>query len=254
MDSYFSRSSHFDPELLHPSWRRWLGELNDGLAGPDGSFAPWAERFVHQLDRIEAPTEESRPWGWQWYVDWGIGWLNNLADMIRLQNQLWLHRASWKPQRDPFGIGLQVSDAQRQLAYDRTYWGWNEIPMDADVITGEPLAFTLALPTGYQSVQQLFAAAEASGPRILAEVHDAINTQVDWYTDPANAKGFQLGSNQIALARQLSSDGGRSYRREFFAESFSTNRYQFRFQPFTADGDFSSEGWLTVTALETPMG
>jgi len=249
VDSYFSRSSHFDPELLHPSWRRWLGELNDGLAGPDRSFAPWAERFVQQLERIEGPTEESRPWGWQWYVDWGIGWLNNLPDMIRLQNQLWLHRASWKPQRDPFGIGLQTTDAALQLQYDRTYWGWNEIPMDADVITGVPLAFTLTLPTGYRSMQELFSAAAAFGPRILSEVYDAINTQVDWYADPVNAKGFNLGSNQIALARQISDDGGRSYAREFFGESFSTDRYQFSFQPFTVEGSYAGEGYLQVTPI-----
>ena len=250
VDSYFAKGSHFDPELLHPSWRRWLGEINPELAGDDRSFSLWAERFVQQLDQIVGPTEESRQWGWQWFVDWGIAWLNNIPDMIRLQNQLWQRRADWKPQRDPFGIGLQVSDPQRQLEYDRTYWGWNEIPMDADVITGVPLAFTLALPTGYQSFQELFDAADDFGPRILSEVYDAINTQIDWYADPANAKGFSLGSNQIALARQLSSDGGRSYRREFFAESFSTDRYRFSFQPFTADGDYSSEGWLTVTAIQ----
>lgn len=249
VDSYFSRHSHFDPELLQPSWRRWLGEINDGLAGADRSFAPWAERFVQQLDRIEGPTEESRPWGWQWYVDWGIGWLNNLPDMIRLQNQLWLQRSAWKPQRDPYGIGLQVSDPALQLQYHRTYWGWNEIPMDADVITGQPLAFTLTLPTGYSSMQELFSAAGAFGPRILDEVYDAINRQVDWYADPANAKGFQFGSNQFALARQLSADGGRSYRREFFAEPFSTDRYRFSVQPFTAEGDYASEGWMQVTPI-----
>ena len=250
VDSYFAQGSHFDPELLHPSWRRWLGEINPALAGEDRSFAPWAERFVRQLDQIVGPTEESRDWGWQWFVDWGIAWLNNIPDMIRLQNQLWQRRADWKPQRDPFGIGLQVSDPQRQLEYDRTYWGWNEIPMDADVITGEPLAFTLALPTGYESFAQLFDAADDSGPRIRAEVYDAINQQVDWYADPANAKGFHLGSNQIALARQRSSDGGRTYQREFFAESFSTDRYRFQCQPFTANGTFAGEGWLTVTAIE----
>ena len=252
VDSYFAKGSHFDPELLHPSWRRWLGEINPELAGEDRSFAAWADRFVQQLDQIVGPTEESRQWGWQWFVDWGIAWLNNIPDMIRLQNQLWQRRADWKPQRDPFGIGLEVSDPQRQLEYDRTYWGWNEIPMDADRITGIPLAFTLALPTGYQSFEQLFDAADDFGPRILSEVYDAINTQIDWYSNPANAEGFSLGSNQIALARQLSNDGGRRYQREFFAETFSTDRYSFRFQPFTADGDFNSEGWLTVTAIQPP--
>ena len=130
--------------------------------------------------------------------------------MIRLQNKLWQRRADWKPQRDPFGIGLRVNDAQRQLEYDRTYGGWNEIPMDADAITGVPLAFTLALPTGYQSMEQLFDAADDFGPRILSEVYNAIDSQIDWYANPANANGFNLGSNQIALARQRSSDGGRS--------------------------------------------
>ena len=249
VDSYFSADSQFDAELLHPSWRRWLGEINDNLAGDDRSFAPWATRFVRQLDQIVGPTRESRPWGWEWTVDWGIPWLNNLPDMIRLQNQLWLQRANWKPQRDPFGIGLRVSDPELQKQYDRTYWGWNEIPMDADVITGSPLGFTLTLPSGYGSMRELFSAAGHFGSRILNEVYDAINDQVDWYADPANAKGFLLGTNQMALARQISTDGGRTYQRQFFAETFSTDRYQFSFQPFTAEGSYGSEGWLQVTAI-----
>ena len=252
VDSFFSPDSRFTPDLLQPSWRRWLGEINDNLAGADRSFAPWASRFIQQLDQIVGPTKESRTWGWEWYVDWGIAWLNNLADMINLQNQLWLHRANWKPQRDPFGSGLQVSDPELQQQFDRTYWGWNEIPMDADVITGSPLAFTLSLPSGYTSMQQVFESASHFGPRILNEVYDAINDQVDWYADPANAKGFVFGSNQIALARQVSADGGRSYQRQFFGESFSTDRYQFEFQPFSAEGSYADEGWLQVTPLAAP--
>ena len=251
VDSYFAGSGHFERDLLHPSWRRWLGEINDNLAGDDRSFAPWTTRFVAQLDRIVGPTDESRTWGWEWFADWGIAWVNNIPDMIRLQNQLWLQRRNWKPQRDPYGIGLQSDDPQRQLLYDRTYWGWNELPMDADRITGEPLAFTLALPTGYSSMRELFDAADAFGPRILTEVYDAINSQIDWYCDPANASGFGFGENKLALARQVSDDGGVSYERQFFAESFSTDRYRFTFEPFRSPGSFASEGHLIVTPLET---
>ena len=160
-----------------------------------------------------------------------------------------MKRPTWEPWRDHLGIALQVSDPWVQRQYDRTYLVWNESPMDADVMTGSPLAFTLTLPGSYTSMQELFAAASHFGPRILSEVHEAINDQVDWYADPANAKGFRLGTNQMALARQVSSDGGRSYQREFFAESFSTDRYRFTFEAFTEDGSHGSEGWLEVTPI-----
>ena len=73
----------------------------------------------------------------------------------------------------------------------RTYWGWNEIPMDADAITGVPLAFTLALPMGYQSMEQLFDAADDFGPRILSEVYDAIKNE--------NQQAAEAYSEAIAL-------------------------------------------------------
>ncbi|MFM7652782.1 MAG: hypothetical protein ACKO5M_07690, partial [Vulcanococcus sp.] len=49
--------------------------------------------------------------------------------------------------------------------------------------------------------------------------------------------------------RPTGADGGRRYAREFFGESFSTDRYQFSFQPFTVEGSYAWEGSLQVTPI-----
>lgn len=108
-------------------------QCNYGLNGND--WNDWLNEFVTRLKQKDSYAA-SRPWlngggalAPGWAMDSSICWVNNPRDLIMLQNQLHWNRESWNNQRVP------LSDwGSGETSELRKYWGWNEIPVDRDIV------------------------------------------------------------------------------------------------------------------------
>lgn len=96
--NYLSLNSIYDPD----GWKRYIQD--------------WSTAFQ------DVNVKDKEPWKWIYMNDWNavgelLGWVDNIRAMISLQNALWINRSDW-------------NHCEKE-----NYWGWNEIPMDAQQIT-----------------------------------------------------------------------------------------------------------------------
>jgi hypothetical protein len=89
----------------------------NSIYDPDG----W-KRYIQDWSTAFQDVKDKEPWKWAYMNDWNavgdlLGWVDNIRAMISLQNALWINRSDW-------------NQCEKE-----NYWGWNEIPMDAQQIT-----------------------------------------------------------------------------------------------------------------------
>jgi len=60
-------------------------------------------------------------------MDFAACWMNNPRNMISLQNAIWKRAYDWSNQMIP------ASSWTLEAASQRSYWGWNEVPVSVDV-------------------------------------------------------------------------------------------------------------------------
>jgi hypothetical protein len=106
-------------------------QCNYGLSGND--WADWLWQMSNKLK--QKPGYENRNWlngngpAPSWAMDATICWVNNPRDLIKMQNQLWWNKQSWNNQMVP------ASNWDAWTVEEiRKYWGWNEIPVDRNVV------------------------------------------------------------------------------------------------------------------------
>jgi len=92
-------------------WQDWVKQWqNYGKAKPGYEWMGW-------FGKGKAPT---------FGMDITACWVNNPRDMIMIQNALWWLKDQWNnllmPESTPFNA--------KNVANQRHYWGWNEIPLD----------------------------------------------------------------------------------------------------------------------------
>mmetsp|Transcript_51556 Transcript_51556/g.137608 ORF Transcript_51556/g.137608 Transcript_51556/m.137608 type:complete len:463 (-) Transcript_51556:106-1494(-) len=99
--------------VFNDDWTHWVETWVSSNTQKDGF--EWRDWFGGGL----APA---------WGLDVSICWVNNVRDMINLQNALYFERYTWNNQMVP------TANWGGGTAEDRKYWGWNEVPMDAQVL------------------------------------------------------------------------------------------------------------------------
>lgn len=61
-------------------------------------------------------------------LDFASCWMNNPRDMITMQNAIWKRSGDWSNQKIP------ASNWQLNATTQRSYWGWNEVPVSVDIL------------------------------------------------------------------------------------------------------------------------
>jgi len=144
-----------------------------------------------------------------WKRDLAICWNYCPRDMINLQNWFWLKRDQW-----------WKDDAGNYQGY----WGWNEIPVDANYVGKSDNIKTIAivLPT------DTYYAADLKNTNVLED-------KLDWYVQNeflkagAESAATRPGS-YITFVRQWKDDFG-NFQRYFFCENLKLTRYQIVYVP-----------------------
>jgi len=108
------------------------------LKGDGGDWSDWVTEMVQHLQQKSdfqdrqwlGPNSQGKAPGWA--IDSTVCWVSNPRDLIKLQNQLYWRRNEWNngmvPQTD-----LTSGDSEQI----RKYWGWNEIPVDREIVEND---------------------------------------------------------------------------------------------------------------------
>lgn len=100
-----------------------------------GGQMPW-DAWVNQWIEFATPKPNFKWQAWlgagkakapSFALDFAACWMNNPRDMIFLQNAIWRKRSDWSNQKIPFSKWSATASSQR------SYWGWNEVPMGKDI-------------------------------------------------------------------------------------------------------------------------
>merc|ERR1719261_2473999 len=100
-----------------------------------GGKNPW-DAWVQQWFSFAKPKPNFKWQGWfeggkvkapSFALDFSACWMNNPRDMILLQNAIWNRAFDWSNQKVP------LSNWMLDAASQRSYWGWNEVPMGKDI-------------------------------------------------------------------------------------------------------------------------
>ncbi len=86
-------------------------------------------------------------------VDYSACWMSKKDDMIKLQQALWLRRASWWNGLQPFVGADTYTQGPDSAKNQKMFWGWNEIPVKKKI--DEPKnwgAMVIKLPPGVKKL------------------------------------------------------------------------------------------------------
>lgn len=149
------------------------------------------------------------------FMDASACWTDDVSQMVSLQNALWEKRYEWWNGQDP-GVPRWAADPATSpdpLVANSIYAGWNEVVVDRKAFDSGPGATVIVLPSGAQSLSDL--------DRVVLEGFASRLVLTNEY----EANPLPLLGNPIVLLRQVSADGGKTWTRNFFAQSFDFRPY-----------------------------
>jgi hypothetical protein len=212
-------------DLKGNGWQDWVEEwINHGVAKSKFSWMKW-----FQSKDQKAPS---------WALDLAACWVDNPRDMIYIQNMLWFKRFDWSNQLIP-----QTAWDLKDLATQRYYWGWNEVPVDRTKVNDANSwdALVIKLPAaicpggtgGSDSVQCVDGSAQIN-----------LEDQLAWYENANLLKpGFGNINNkpgsQIVFLREWQQSQNH-WQRWFYCESFNYERYKVVFSAAGAKNNLNS--------------
>jgi len=194
-----------------------------------GNWDQWVDAFLN---------------GWtgpMYSLDYSACWMNNPRDMIDLQNAIFWRRTDWTDGTFPwahYGDGVDLTPHnQGGFDGDRRYWGWNEVPVDKELVNN-PLnwdAIIIKLPTdmGSGKYDRLSNLDNVFGLGHELALEYALNTYV-WNDDPnlrILVPGLENIGNRpgsyVVLVREFPDSNGNFFR-EFYCETWTSPnaRYQ----------------------------
>merc|ERR1719265_2566285 len=170
-----------------------------------------------------------------WYMDWTACWMNKIKDMIRLQNWLYWEREEYLDGSIPWTSWDFVKDGWKA----RQYWGWNEVPANAQVIndpgTWDALLITLPAftcqPSGGKYKQDYLAC-------LSDDAKKSLDAQLEKYENegalkPGENMAASRPGSSVAIARQNPDNFHQSkmtstigWTREFYCEDYETYKYK----------------------------
>lgn len=177
----------------------------------DDNWGGW----VNQLTTMSDTYRKSGGKGPTWYMDLAECWMNNPTDMIKLQNQLYWKRTQWNDQTTP-----QASFQQNNAASNRNYWGWNEVPVQREIITDRSNwdAVVLKLPISACGGTGDKDALHCMQPKYRTQLETQLQNWV-------NSNYLMPRKNSIVLAREIM-DQNTNYWREFFCEAWGGEHFE----------------------------
>lgn len=144
--------------------------------------------------------------------------MTNPRDLINLQNALWDAHTRW----------LNGEAPQFSQQNPMPYWGWNEVPVDKDVVDspGSWDAVMIKLPPWLNSVNQL------GGQEKIQLERDLATWETQGKIVPGSDKCRSRPGSYIVLVRELQS--GSDFSRQFYCENWSRSPsgwYKFVYVP-----------------------
>lgn len=197
-----------------------------GVDAYDVTNNGWDQWVQQWIDNFQGAHDDYQMPGANWNVDEAACWVNNPRDLINLQNQIWWARARWSDQQTPKS-NWDLNDPWS----DRIYWGWNEIPVDRDLVSDVRNwdAVVIQLPAGCNGFEKAYADC----------LSDAALTQLEQDLDkfvnngklvPGADSITERPGSYVALVRQYRmGDGSGNWNREFYCENFVVGKYEIKF-------------------------
>lgn len=132
--------------------------------------------------------------------------MNNPRDMILLQNQLWWNRAEWLGQLPPVNVQDPASIS---------YWGWNEIVLEPDVVNN---------PSNWDAVAIKLPAGKTSLSDLKGDIKTNLESQLSAYiADGKLLTGKENAANRpgssVAVVKEYM-DQSKNWQKEFFCEKW----------------------------------
>jgi len=161
----------------------------------------------------------------QYGADYAACWMNNPRDMILLQNQLWWSMADWlTPEGDTDHPSPPIDTSS---AASISYWGWNEVVLDPDVINDPSNwdAVAIKLPAGTFSLSDL-----------TGDVQSNLESQFSAYiNDGKLATGLDNAGNRpgstVVVVKEFMDDSQTGWQKEFFCEDWTGNCFSVNYDP-----------------------
>jgi len=183
-----------------------------GKTGHADSWKAWVEQWRNGATH-KGHEDTLKDYFWfknelspQWGADYAACWMNNPRDMILLQNQLWWNRAEWLGQRPPVNVQDPASIS---------YWGWNEIVLEPDVVNN---------PSNWDAVAIKLPAGKTSLSDLKGDIKTNLESQLSAYiADGKLLTGKENAANRpgssVAVVKEYM-DQSKNWQKEFFCEKW----------------------------------
>lgn len=161
-----------------------------------------------------------------WGVDVAACWMSNPRDMIQLQNALWFKRLDWNNQMAPKSSWQGTNSP----GSDRTYWGWNEVPVDRALVNnvGNWDAIVIKLPAAAcgkvgSNDDSIFCLSHGA----QLQLEDDLNKYISkGYLTPGADKYTSKPGSSIVFVREIIDVNG-NYQKEFYCQGYTTARSKY---------------------------
>lgn len=187
-----------------------------------GGARPW-DAWVEQWFKYAQPKPNFKWQGWfkggkapSFALDFAACWVNNPRDMILMQNAVWYRAGAWNNQKIP------TTNWAADAASQRSYWGWNEVPMGKDL--DQPKywdAIVIKLPLaicGKDGADDTASCLGGNGERMLED--DLVRyVQAGFLKVGRNFTQQRPGSSVVFL-REIQKDS--VFSREFFCQPWTS--------------------------------
>lgn len=246
-------------------------ECNYNLSGND--WHDWVWAFINSVKQ-KSNYASSRPWlggtgnlAPGWAMDASICWVSNPRDLIKMQNALYYLKTSWNNQRVP-----QSNWDSGNMDDLRKYWGWNEIPVNTDIVENPDNwdAVMIKLPTAICEDHHDYGLTDSAKCLGQAEMK-ALESDLDGFVNAkklipgAQNVGFRPGS-YIVFAREwgqtwdsTTSKGelgsgwsGINFQRWFYCESIIIGKYETVHMPPSADPNGQGACYIQYSGGPSP--
>jgi hypothetical protein len=184
---------------------------------------PW-DAWVDTWLKHATPKPMSEWQGWfgkakapSFALDFAACWMNNPRDMIHLQNAIWFRSYDWSNQKIP------TSNWQMNATTQRSYWGWNEVPVSVDINTPAYWdAVFIKLPLaicGYEGDNDTAAC-------LSTHAQEQLEADIERYVTAGYlmvGQGFanQRPGSSVAFLREERVSARTRWTRKFFCESWT---------------------------------
>lgn len=198
------------------NWESWVATWIDGATPKPGfEYQGWFKGGL-------APS---------WAGDIAACWVRSPRDMVMLQNQLYWKREYWNNQLLPLSDWSSNEEAWSL----RTYWGWNEVPVDRELVSNPMLwdAVMVKLPAAACGLtgSNLDSISRCLDDSIQIRLEQDLNDYVQRdLLRPGEEFINERPGSYMVLARETM-DMNQNWRKEFFCENLvSPNSwYQIRY-------------------------